>query len=1393
MRSRKKTNSTNQLDQAIFETASDGIFVLNRRGRLLAVNRQGCRMSGYSRAELLRKNVRQLIPAADLRKSPLKFKELAEGKIVRIERRFRRKNGTLITVEFSARMLPNGNFLALARDITERKRLTDELVKRESALRTTLYSIGDAVITTDIRGCVTMMNPIAEELTGWSEKNARGKPLSRIFRIINEETRAKVQNPVERILKEGIVVGLANHTLLISRDGEERPIADAGAPIRDAAGKIAGVVLVFRDQTEERRVQNALRDAREFAESIVETVREPLLVLDERLEVVAANRSFYRTFKATPRETIGRKLYNLGNRQWNIPKLRALLEDILPSNSHFDDFEVTQDFERIGTRTMVLNARRLFREANRSRLILLAIEDITERKRIQEQLRQILENSTNLFYSHTTDHVLTYLSPQTRNFLGCEPDEAMVRWTEFATDHAVNAKGFALTEKAIQTGKPQPPYELELRKVTGETIWVEVHEAPVVKEGKVVAIVGSLTDITERRKAEQAAKEREEWFRRLADTTSTAIFLYQGEHNVYANRAAEKLTGYSREELVTMKFWEVVHPEVREVIRQRGLARQQGADLPVRYEVKILRKDGAERWVDFTAGKIDWQGKPAVIGTAFDITDRKLAESKLRENEERFRLLAESSLTGIYLFQDHRFVYVNEAFARIFGYPISEIVGKLGPLDLTHPEDREISIENIRRRIEGEEDDIRYDFRGLRKDGTVIHVEVHGRRIQYMGKIGIIGTLIDISDRMKAESELRRREEQYRQLFENANDAIMVFEPVNEIVLDVNRKACELYGFTREEFIGMSLKSISKDVTQGEERIRTVLEKGSLLNFETTHFGKGGHPIDLLVSGSLVEFAGQSAILSINRDITERKRAEKELEESRALLSSIFEASRDGILLEDEEERILYVNSAYARIFGYDSPSELIGKHVSVVQAPEENERMLEYGRRRLRGEAAPTLYEFRGVRKDGSYTDLEVSVAVSTIGGKRYIISVLRDIAERRETERERKHLEQQLYQIQKMDSVGTLASGIAHDFNNILGIILGHTTLLERSGSDSARYAQSLDAISKATRRGADLVKQLLTFARKTDSTFEPVDIGFILKEMSKLLNETFPKIVQLDFSLPGKIPAIIGDSTQLHQVILNLCVNARDAMPEGGLLSVSASVVRAEQLSEKFPRVSNKEYVCILVSDTGIGMPEHVRDRIFEPFFTTKSAGKGTGLGLAVAHGIVTSHGGYIDVESRLGEGSQFRVYLPVWERVAESSAVTKAEESDIRGGTETVLLVEDEEMLREVARQALTAKGYTVHVAEDGEEGILQFQNHRKEIAVVVSDLGLPRIPGDEVLRRIRGMESDVVIILASGFIDPKVKAGLAMEGIVEFIQKPYTPAELLRLIRRSLDRAKEDHR
>ncbi len=383
--SKIKSKLNEELLISLFDNFPLPVFVKNRNSdRIFYVNKSALRKYGYKKNYFLRLKYSTL-----LLYSNKTLKRLPSDVIHQVHKI---KSGKIINVHVTThKIIYEGKNceLIIIHDISEQTLLTKKLVNAEMQLRITLYSIGDGVITTDEKGRVRIMNAVAEKLTGWKESEAKGKPLTKIFNIVNEYTRRKVENPFSRVLREGIVVGLANHIVLISKNGKEIPIMDCGAPIRDVEGNINGVVLVFRDQTKEREAQRKIEEEKIFAESIIATVREPLLVLNSKMIVVAANKSFYNTFNTTEAETIGKSLYNLGNGQWNIPSLKELLEKILTQNTAFNNIEVLHNFPKIGQKTMLLNARRIYREKNKTDFILLAIEDITERKIAEEKIKKL--------------------------------------------------------------------------------------------------------------------------------------------------------------------------------------------------------------------------------------------------------------------------------------------------------------------------------------------------------------------------------------------------------------------------------------------------------------------------------------------------------------------------------------------------------------------------------------------------------------------------------------------------------------------------------------------------------------------------------------------------------------------------------------------------------------------------------------------------------------------------------------------------------------------------------------------------------------------------------------------------------------------------------------------
>lgn len=471
--------------------------------------------------------------------------------------------------------------------------------------------------------------------------------------------------------------------------------------------------------------------------------------------------------------------------------------------------------------------------------------------------------------------------------------------------------------------------------------------------------------------------------------------------------------------------------------------------------------------------------------------------------------------------------------------------------------------------------------------------------------------------------------------------------------------------------------------------------------------------------------------------------------------------------------KIVMCNTAFARIFGFRSSQQVLASNFMELL--------------RSRKDGVELVHQVRE-RRTVDYEELQMR---HLDGGAVYVVArlvgIFDDGGELTElhgyifNDTKRKRLEQQLIQAQKMEGLGTLAGGIAHDFNNILAIILGYTSRLESSRS-AEQVVGAVKVIRDAVDRGAALVQQLLTSARQTEARFSSVDLNTLGRELEKMLQATFPKMINFETKLQNNLPLVIADRSQIHQVLLNLCVNARDAMPDGGTLALETSTVLGSQLTDEFTGVEANRYASIKISDTGNGMTREVKAHIFEPFFTTKERGKGTGLGLSVVYGVVNNHRGFVQVESEPGKGTTFSVYLPLdhIEMSPRDGGRTGLDE----GPTEAqmLLLVEDEEMLRELGVTILEGEGYRVLAAKDGVEAVELFESHRNEIGLVVLDLGLPRLGGREAFLKMKESKPGVRAIVASGYLEPTMRSEILKAGVIDTIQKPYDFADLVAKIR-----------
>lgn len=510
----------------------------------------------------------------------------------------------------------------------------------------------------------------------------------------------------------------------------------------------------------------------------------------------------------------------------------------------------------------------------------------------------------------------------------------------------------------------------------------------------------------------------------------------------------------------------------------------------------------------------------------------------------------------------------------------------------------------------------------------------------------------------------------------------------------------------------------------------------------------------------------------------DRKRTEVALVSQTAYFQRLFEDSLAGIALLDTDDHIVMVNKSFQVMFGY-SNEEIRGRDINDIIVPPSLRE--EAGALSSMSQQGTTVSkESTRRRKDGTSVDVHITGYPILIEGKHVgVYGMYENISER-------KALEAQILQAQKMESIGTLAGGIAHDFNNLLAIILGHISLMERTANDPVRSSSSLKAIAKAAERAAGVVRQLLTFARKNEGRRESVRVNDIIRELLKFLDETLPKDITIVTDLAEGLPSVIADATQIHQVLMNICVNARDAMPRGGTLSIATRMAAHKAVKNRFPLAEARTYVEIRASDTGVGMDETTRRRIFEPFFSTKEPGRGTGLGMAVVFGIIDSHRGFIHVDSQPGQGSTFTIYIPVMPAAVDKPEPAERTPAEAPAGTETILIVEDEEALSGLLRTILGTAGYRVLSESDGQAALEAFKSHRDEIALVISDVGLPKMSGDQVYLAMRQLDPGVKTILASGYMEPEIKADVLRAGVKAFLQKPYRMQMVLTEVRRILD-------
>lgn len=657
--------------------------------------------------------------------------------------------------------------------------------------------------------------------------------------------------------------------------------------------------------------------------------------------------------------------------------------------------------------------------------------------------------------------------------------------------------------------------------------------------------------------------------------------------------------------------------------------------------------------------------------------------------------------------------------------------------------------------------------------------------------------LLQINERRIAEENLKLEKKRLESLIEHSSLAIVTVNENHEIV-SCNKYFEKLFQFEEHEMKGKKLDRIIGGQEHLEEAVsytkRTM--EGEPIHGSGRRYRKDGTLIDVEFYGVPVIIEGKVVgAYGIYEDISNLKEAQQALRESEKKFKRLYEESKraeevyrslihssaDAIVIYDLEGNTQYVSPAFSRLFGW-SAEEVIGKRIPFV--PEsEREKTMEIIRDLVENGTPCQGFETKRYTKDGRLLDISISASRydDHKGRPAGMLVTLRDISERKE-------LEAQLLQAHKMEAIGTLAGGVAHDFNNILQAISGYTQLLMMGKSrDDPDYGK-LEAIQKSAERAGELTRRLLIFGRKVESKLRPVDLNHEVEQVVRLLERTIPRMVTIELHLSRDLEIINADPVQLEQIMMNLGVNARDAMPDGGKLSFETRNVTLDHaFCRAHPGAIPGSYAMLSITDTGCGMDKEILDHIYEPFFTTKETGKGTGLGLAMVYGIVKSHRGYITCESQKGQGTCFKIYFPALESIVEEE-MEEDRENHIAGGKETILLVDDEKYILEIGRDMLEQYGYTTFVAESGEKAVEVYRAGNKEIDLIVLDLNMPGMGGHRCLEKLLEINPAAKVIIASGYSQNAEVKRTMNSGAVGFIGKPYRLVDMLKKVREVLDRS-----
>lgn len=1237
---------------------------------------------------------------------------------------------------------------------------------------------------------------------------ATGRPFSSVYRMLSQSGRVVWFRDEARIIagaegQPGLIQGVMLDITACKQVEEELQKAheELEGRVQERTWELAQANERLRREIDERiKTEEALADRESFLASIFSSIQDGICVLDHELNLVQVNRTVEKWFpEAMP--LTGRKCYEAYHGRQEpcegCPAARTLKTGkpewgVIPCSCKGEE----RWMEVFAFPLMDINTGKM-------KGVIEYARDVSQRRKMEEALFQSEEKYRSLFeeaaigiFRSTPEGKFIEVNPALARMLGYESPQAVVESiTDIAEQVYWEPQRRAEVVRLIQESRGIVKFELESRRQNGEK-WVANLNARVGydPQGNQVFLEGFVEDITEKKQAQEALKEREERLKLVLEGSNDGFWdwhIQTGEG--FASQSWFEMMGYSPDELPQrFQTWEqLIHPDDVPSMMKSLYHHLHGLTSHYEVEYRMKTKNGDWKWI-LGRGKVvawDAQGDPwRMAGTVTDISARKEAEEALRESEEKYRLLVDKIPAVVFKgYADWSVDFFDRKVEDLTGYRKEDFDSRrVKWCDLIPPEDFDYVQSVFLKALKGDKSYVR-EHRIRRKNGEIRWVQCRGQIFcDAQGKVDhISGVTFDITPGQLAEEALQESEARFRTLAYHAPIGIYQTDSWGNCTF-VNERWCEIAGLSPEEARGQGwVKALHPEdrervYQEWQRAVETEQEFSGEYRFQTPE-GKV-----TWVAGRGVAFRNDKGEiighLGTVADISDLKRLAEELRAGEEKYRLVADFNYDWEYWQSPDGKLLYVSPSCHRITGYRAEEFHANPELMVaITHPADRVMVKEHTQESLHEHLGVFNYDFRIITRNGE--ERWISHYCQPIYDKNGIWqgrrASNRDITERKLTE-------EQFHHAQKMEAVGKLAGGVAHDFNNLLMAILGFSDLIMGRPKLDSRVSNYVKEIIKAAERANALTRQLLAFSRRQVLQLQPVNLNNLIKDMQKILRRLIGEDVNLVLNLDQNLHMVKADPGQMEQIILNLVINAKDAMPFGGeILIETANASLDESHAHDQALAIPGDYVGLTIRDTGVGMDAETQARIFEPFFTTKELGKGTGLGLSVVYGIVRQSGGHVQVASEPGKGTIFRICLP---RIKESKRSVKKESLYLlpAKGSHTVLVVEDEETLRKVISEFLTRYGYKVLEAGNGEEALRLGEQLKEPIDLILTDIVMPNMSGFELVKRLAPLRPGMKAIYMSGYAEDEIAPHGELLKDLCFLQKPLRINALLRKIKEMLE-------